>query len=100
MTSPITPDDAEQASYQSIPAFVVAAFNAEISANYSMGASRVIQRCVVERIKGSMPNAMAFDNRWLNIEELYRANGWTVTYDKPGYNESHEASFAFKKARR
>ncbi len=32
---------------------------------------------------------------WLNVEELYRAQGWTVTYDKPGYNESYPATFTF-----
>jgi hypothetical protein len=37
-----------------------------------------------------------FDNHWLDIEPLYRKQGWDVEYDKPGYNESYRAYFIFK----
>lgn len=100
MTTPITHDEAEQASYQTIPPFVVSAFNAEIAASYSGGEARVVQKKVVARIEATMPDATAFDIRWLNVEELYRANGWSVTYDKPGYNETYDASFMFKRRKR
>lgn len=33
---------------------------------------------------------------WLNFESIYRDQGWTVKYDKPGFNESREASFIFE----
>ena len=36
-----------------------------------------------------------FDNHWLDVEDLYRKNGWKVDYDKPGYNESYNAYFVF-----
>lgn len=100
MTTPITPDEAEQASYQTIPPFVVAAFNAEIAAAYSGGEAKVVQKKVVTRIEATIPDATTFDIRWLNVEELYRANGWSVTYDKPGYNETYDASFLFKRRKR
>ena len=39
---------------------------------------------------------------WLDIEDLYRAEGWVVEYDKlyyskPYYIENHDAYFVFKK---
>jgi hypothetical protein len=36
-----------------------------------------------------------FHRGWLDVEDAYRAEGWTVVYDKPGYNESYAASFTF-----
>lgn len=38
-----------------------------------------------------------YENRWLDIEDSYRAVGWHVEYDKPGYCESYEATFTFKR---
>ncbi len=37
------------------------------------------------------------DNHWLDVEDVYREAGWVVEYDKPGYCESYEATFTFKK---
>ena len=38
-----------------------------------------------------------FTNNWLDIEPLYEDIGWKVTYDKPGFNETYEATFTFDK---
>jgi hypothetical protein len=40
-----------------------------------------------------------FANGWLNIERVYAAEGWKVTYDRPDYTESHATTFTFKGAR-
>ena len=39
------------------------------------------------------------DKDYLNIEEVFRAVGWVVIYDKPAYNESYEPTFEFRKER-
>lgn len=36
-----------------------------------------------------------YANNQLDIEEFYRKAGWEVLYDKPGYNEMHDAFFEF-----
>lgn len=33
----------------------------------------------------------AQDHGWLDLEDIYRDEGWTVEYDSPGYNETYEA---------
>ena len=33
----------------------------------------------------------------MDIESIYRADGWGVYYDKPGYNETYTATFEFTK---
>lgn len=38
-----------------------------------------------------------FDNHMLDFEDLYKKEGWSVNYDKPGYNESYEPTFKFKR---
>lgn len=38
----------------------------------------------------------ALKRGWLDIEEDYRDKGWSVTYDKPGYNEAYGPRWIFK----
>ncbi len=38
-----------------------------------------------------------FASGWLDIEPIYRAAGWKVEYDKPGYNETYNAYYTFSK---
>ena len=53
---------------------------------------------VVKRMKkkGLKENDI-FDKGSLNVETIYRKDGWNVEYDKPGYNESYDASFKFSR---
>lgn len=32
---------------------------------------------------------------WVNIEDVYRKQGWNVEFDKPGYNEDYDATYTF-----
>jgi len=45
----------------------------------------------------SMNRTKVFDNHWMDFEDIYRKEGWSVEYDKPAYNESYDATFTFKK---
>ena len=38
----------------------------------------------------------AYDAGVLNFESLFEKVGWSVKYDKPGYNEDYPATFTFK----
>ena len=37
-----------------------------------------------------------FENDWLDVEPIYRKEGWIVEYDKPAYCENYPANFTFK----
>lgn len=41
-----------------------------------------------------------FDDKWLDVEDIYRQAGWDVEYDKPAFNESYPASFTFAKRKK
>ena len=105
---PIRPDDVTAHRHATIPDFVIEAFNTCIAAAYANGAAVVHLDDVVAAILRSMPSddspamdrARIFRERWLDVEDLYRAQGWVVTLDKPGYNESYPASLTFKRAKR
>ncbi len=47
-------------------------------------------------VEGGLNRREIFDKHWLDFEDRYRAAGWEVKYDKPGYNESYDAYFEFR----
>lgn len=102
-TKPISPKEAFE-GFDQLPPKVLDTWNKLIVKNRSGRRSVVMQNSAIEALRGAMtsansdtliPRQMVFDEGWLNIEEVYRANGWNVEYDKPGYNETYEASFTF-----
>lgn len=99
---PISPKDAKLKKLASIPDEVIAAFNETIIAHMSQGQSCFTQKEVVQlaysklKASGSTITIQGiYNNHWLDVEPMYRKEGWKVEYDKPGYNEDYEASFTF-----
>lgn len=96
MSKPIRPEEIGDAKGKHIPAAVFDAFNAEIATHFGGGSATVKQAAVVQRlVDGGIKASEIFTAGWLNVEEAYRAVGWTVVYDKPGFNETGEAYFTF-----
>jgi hypothetical protein len=83
-----------------LPDFVISAFNQAISGNFANGRSSFTQAEVVRLIlNGWVPNGTRAEeidkNGWLNVEDAYRDAGWEVKYEKPGCDETGEATFTF-----
>ena len=98
---PITPKDVAKQKLDVFPDAVIEAFNEVIAAHYSNGSATITQKEVVERmVAKGLKKDNIFDKGWLDVEDVYRKAGWTVKYDKPGYNESYEPIFIFKKRTR
>lgn len=93
MTKPFSPKEAQAAAGASIPDFVIEAFN-ELLAEGGGVNVRINVDDAIERIK--IKSTATFDNKWLNVEPIYRRSGWKVRYDKPGYNESYMPFFEFE----
>lgn len=102
MSTPITPKQAEDK--KTIPDFVIDAFNDMIVKNLRGNRSYFKQDDVVEEIISYAPDGTTeehvYDKGWLDVEDIYRKAGWLVNYDKPGYNESYDATFTFDKKRK
>lgn len=97
-TKPIKPSEIVSAKRETIPGQVFAAFNTCIANAFRGKSAKVLQKDVIAEIMKRMPSVdrnEIFNGGWLDVEDVYRAEGWTVEYDKPGYNESYPATFTF-----
>lgn len=99
MTEPIRPDQAAALKAKKLPEGVIEAFNDLIALHYDGTSATFEQDDVVEEIMDNlgMTREGVFQGHLLDVAPVYRAAGWGVTYDKPGYNESYTATFTFTK---
>lgn len=101
MTKPISPDEVGQVQRDNIPPEVFEVVNKLIATKWSGSSATIKQEEILEALaEFGIWRDYAFDRGYLNFEEAYRAQGWKVEYDKPGYNESYGAFFVFKRAGR
>ena len=116
MSKAISPSQVAGQKAKSFPDYVFDAFNELIAANFTAGSATVKQKHVIERILAkanegisddeidgeiagsgrSLSRGQIFDRGYLNVEEVYREQGWKVTYDKPTYYENYDAYFEFR----
>lgn len=100
---PFSPDEAKAAHVHSIPNEVIDTVNRLLgerfyNTNHSV---TIYQDEVVEAVVAlGLSKADLFDKHWLDFEPVYEKQGWSVTYDKPGFNESYPASWVFRKRRK
>lgn len=86
----------------SIPEFVIEAVNNILKKEYRGDSVTILQKEIMTEVMNlrtdlSLSKEDIYKNHWLDFEPLFRKNGWNVSYDKPGYNESYEARFTFSK---
>ena len=109
---PISPNEAFVTT-EHLPPKVIETWNKLIVKNRSGRTSIVLQNDAVEALRTAMSddgdyrqagNSVSrddvFKEGWLEIEEVFRAAGWKVEYDKPAYCETYEASFTFTPKRK
>lgn len=99
MTGPIKPEDVVELKSKIIPEEVFEAFNQCIAQNFLNGMAKVLQDDVMSLIcqKLGIHSDAVYKKGYLDIEEIYKAAGWKVNYNKPEYNESHGSYFEFIK---
>lgn len=98
MVEPITPDEITK----KVPDAVIEVFNELIAERWTGSEARLLQDEIVTRLMARMDveRGVVFAKGWLDIEPIFERVGWSVEYDKPGYNESYAASFKFSKKRK
>jgi len=99
MVKPITPDMVTDVKKELLPDAVIEAWNEVIAKNWNGKTSSFTQDEIVKRIvkKAKIKRDKVFDKRYLDVEDIYETEGWNVHYDRPGYNETYNATFEFKK---
>jgi hypothetical protein len=106
--NPITPEEAlKQCGDRKIPVEVIGAFNQLIvDKTENRGDIRIkitideIVPVVLERFAGSNFNVLRqqiFDNKWLDVEPLFRNAGWKVEFVKTPYYDPSPGYFIFER---
>lgn len=96
---PIKPEEIKLETRE-IPTFVFDIFN-DMLVDGTVSETKdivILTKDVRKRIEDhlkTMEDPPQFELWWLDVENMYRAAGWTVTYDKPAYCETHDASYTF-----
>jgi hypothetical protein len=100
MANPIRPEEAAARKLAQIPGEVIEVFNTLIADNWDGHRARVDQNDVVTAIleSGAVSYAQEiFTRHLLDVEPVYAAAGWIVSYEKPAYNETGAAYFIFER---
>ncbi len=100
MSGPIRPEEVAAVKTGTIPQEVFDVINTLITQKATSSGVTILQRDIVTALvkKGLVTDNTDANRRgYLDFEEAYRAAGWRVEYDKPGFNESYPARFIFCK---
>lgn len=101
---PIAPHEVSDEKIKQIPPEVIESFNFLIARDYMPGSRSaiVIQNAAIREImqRTNLSRDEIFSQKFLDVEDIYRKEGWIVDYDKPAYNESYGAYFIFRKGPR
>jgi hypothetical protein len=99
MTKPIKPDEVIDKKIKSLPDIVIDTFNNAIAEAWNGKESIIYQRTVAFLIANELniSEDKVYDRGYMDIEPIYRKEGWKVQYDKPAYNETYEATYKFTK---
>ena len=99
MVKPITPSEVKIV----IPDAVIIAVNRLIQDKWDGTKAIIKQDEIMELISSDREDdprpkrSEVYKHHWLDFEDLYRQAGWSVEYDKPGYNEDYDAYFKFER---
>lgn len=105
MAKVYSPEDVLKKRVETIPDYVIDAFNDLLTENYqeneTITFAYIEQEDVIRKIleystDDELTRETIFKKHYLDIENLYRNNGWEVNYKKPMFNEHFKAYFVFK----
>lgn len=98
--NPLKPKDVSDLVESRIPVEVIESVNEMIREKWNGYSAYFLEKDLVNLIMTKMPEGTTskdlYTKHYLDFENLYRKEGWEVYYDKPGFNESYDASFMFK----
>ena len=95
----LRPDEITDAKKEYIPDGVFDVFNMLITKHWNGHEAIVKQEELMTHIQNRLgcEREKIYAEKYLDVEDIYRAEGWSVTYDKPAYCENYEPYFEFKK---
>lgn len=100
LNRPIMPSEVVNHKYRNVPEIVFNIFNEQIASAWDGRKAIVRQDSVVRALTATEKYTREdiFCKHMLDIDEIYRQEGWKVEYDKPGHGETYGAFWTFTKA--
>lgn len=107
MSKPIKPSEVAALKQMLYPDYVLDTFNELIAINFNGKKATIGQNKVIDLMLKKANNGLSeehinyltradiFYRKYLDVETIYRSEGWSVCYDAPAYNESYEAIYTF-----
>lgn len=101
MTKPLTPSDVERVKTERLRPEMIEAANELIAERWDGYSSRftLYDLGALARKKLDMHEKDQFRPGELDIEPVFERAGWSVKFDRPGFNEFYDAYFVFTKKR-
>ena len=93
---PIRPSQVVRKKNELLPDAVIEAFNELIAENWDGHRSTFKLGAVRALIKNKLDGGEV-KQEWLDVEPIYQKAGWRVVYDSPGWDETYEPFFEFRK---
>ncbi len=103
MVEPIKPDEVHHPISDSIPEGVIEVFNKMIAEKWNGRHALLYQDDILAVVadKLGVSDSHIYKEHWLDVEELYRKEGWIVVYNKPTYaDEPFRAYFQFRRPKK
>lgn len=99
MTKPLSPKDVESAKTERVPPQIIEAANELIAERWDGHEARFTLHELGQRARAKLGKDPKedFEDGQLDIEPIFRKAGWVVEFDRPGYNETYDACFIFRK---
>lgn len=96
---PISPDEVVIQKEKEFPDVVIEVVNRLLKEKWDGNQAILMQADIVGGILGNSEYAKneIFEKRLLDFEDIYRKQGWKVTYDRPAYCESYDPYFLFER---
>ncbi len=95
--NPIKPSEVIKAKQEALPDAVINVFNAYITEHWNGHRACFKQKDICAEIARTLDISIdqVYKRHLLDIEDIYRKQGWKVVYDKPAYCETYDATFTF-----
>lgn len=98
MVQPLRPEEMTSAKAASLPQVVIQAFNESITDAWDGSSATVYKDNIVEKLMlAGITREEIQSKHMLDVEPIYREQGWKVVFESPDYTENFRSHYIFSK---
>ena len=97
MIKPITPQDIASYKEETFPPEVFKAWNELIASEFNGSSATIFLSRAKSHLQAYLSiHDIRYDQKYLDIEDVYRNFGWNVSYVNAAYNDAFESYYEFE----